>query len=267
MDAAAVLALYDAQMRADPPGERGARRVWVDGVLRTVGAYNLIGWWDFPADRAMEIAAREAAYFAGQDMEWKVFSHDRPPGLERALESCGFEADERETFLALDLTAGPPPAAPAADVDVRPVRDRAGLADVLAVHDAAFGRPGTAEQIADRLDDPTQVLFVAYHHGRPVSSGRLELAAGRAFAGLYGGGVVPDHRGRGAYRALVAARAAEARRRGHRYLTVDALETSRPILERLGFAPLATVRGWKLAEVRTDGQGTDGPRTERGAPA
>ncbi len=57
---------------------------------------------------------------------------------------------------------------------------------------------------------------------------------------------MPDHQGRGVYRALVAARAAEARRRGVRYLTVDARETSRPILERLGFQPLATVRGWTL---------------------
>ncbi|HTX49603.1 MAG TPA: GNAT family N-acetyltransferase, partial [Caulobacteraceae bacterium] len=60
-------------------------------------------------------------------------------------------------------------------------------------------------------------------------------------------GAVPDYRGRGAYRALVAARADEARRRGHRFLTVDARETSRPILERLGFQPLATVRGWTLS--------------------
>ena len=81
----------------------------------------------------------------------------------------------------------------------------------------------------------------------PVSSGRLELAPGKAFAGLYGGGTRPDYQGRGVYRALVAARAAEARRRGHRYLTVDARETSRPILQRIGFQPLTTIRDWTLA--------------------
>lgn len=68
-----------------------------------------------------------------------------------------------------------------------------------------------------------------------------------AFAGLYSGGTIPEYRSRGAYRALVAARAAVARRRGYRFLIVDARETSRPILQRLGFEPLATVRGWTLA--------------------
>ena len=89
-------------------------------------------------------------------------------------------------------------------------------------------------------------LFFAYDRGLPISSGRLELAPGKAFAGLYGGGTRPDYQGRGVYRALVAARAAEARRRGHRYLTVDARETSRPILQRLGFQPLGQVRDWVL---------------------
>ena len=33
----------------------------------------------------------------------------------------------------------------------------------------------------------------------------------------------------------------------YRYLTVDARDTSRPILERLGFIELTTVTGWTLA--------------------
>ncbi|MDF3147385.1 GNAT family N-acetyltransferase, partial [Streptomyces sp. T21Q-yed] len=47
-------------------------------------------------------------------------------------------------------------------------------------------------------------------------------------------------RGRGIYRALVAHRARAAVDRGYRYLQVDAMSTSRPILERLGFEPLTT---------------------------
>ena len=50
MDAASVLARFDAEIRADPPAEQGVERVWADGVLRTLGAYNFIGWWDFPAE-------------------------------------------------------------------------------------------------------------------------------------------------------------------------------------------------------------------------
>jgi GNAT superfamily N-acetyltransferase len=226
----------------------GVERVWADGVLRTIGAYNFIGWWAFGPERVGEIAAREAAFFAGREVEWKVYSHDGPPGLGAALNAAGWADDGPETFLVLDLEETQPPYDPPSGVAVRAVTDETGAADLVAVSNAAFGReePWRLAQLIGRLEDPTQALFVAYDNGRPVSSGRLELAPGKAFAGLYGGGTVPDYQGRGAYRALVAARAAEARRRGHRFLTVDARETSRPILERLGFKPIATIRGWTL---------------------
>jgi GNAT superfamily N-acetyltransferase len=218
-------------------------------VLRTLGPFNFIGWWDFAADAAPAIVAREAAFFAGKQVEWKVYSHDRPPGLPDALRAAGFEADEPETFLVLDLEAAMPGFEPPAGIEVREVRDRQGVVDLEAVSAAAFGReaPWRLEELVRRLDGPTLAMFVAYDGGVPVSSGRLELACGTAFAGLFGGGTRPDYQGRGVYRALVAARAAAARRRGHRYLTVDARETSRPILQRIGFEPLATINGWTLS--------------------
>ena len=248
MDAAAILARFDAEMRADPPPDPSVEHVWADGVLRIVGAYNVINWWDFAAEAAAAIAAREAAFFAGRDVEWKVYSHDGPPGLEAALAAAGFKPQEPETFVVLDLDAAGLAIEPPPGVEVREVIDEAGVADLVKVSDAAFGReePWRSAELVARLGHPNQALYVAYEGGEPISSGRLELAPGRAFAGLYGGGTVPEHQGRGAYRALVAARAAEARRRGVRYLTVDARETSRPILQRLGFHPLATVRGWTL---------------------
>src|ERR1700728_1815001 len=121
MDGAAVLARYDAEIRADPPAEAGVERVWVGGVLRTQGAYNMIGWWDFPAEAARAVAAREAAFFAGRALEWKVFSHDGPPGLEAALAAAGFAPDGPETFLALDLETHAPPYDPPAGIEVRKV--------------------------------------------------------------------------------------------------------------------------------------------------
>ena len=65
------------------------------------------------------------------------------------------------------------------------------------------------------------------------------IPPGTEFAGLWGGGTLPEWRGRGIYRALVRYRAELAAQRGYRYLTVDASPDSRPILERLGFIRLA----------------------------
>jgi GNAT superfamily N-acetyltransferase len=248
MDAAALLGSFDREMRADPPPERGLARAWFDGVLRSTGVYNLIGWWDFAARRARAIAEREAAFFAGQEVEWKLYSHDRPPGLETELAAAGFIQNEAETFLACEVTSLMRLDA-TGDFDVREARDEQGVGDFAAANAEAFGRDEGAriEAWLEGLGDPRQRLFVAYDDGEPVASARLELPSGRSFAGLYGGGVRPAWRGRGIYRALIAARAQEARRRGYRWVTVDALETSRPILERLGFRPLATVQGWTLS--------------------
>ncbi|HEY5070647.1 MAG TPA: GNAT family N-acetyltransferase [Caulobacteraceae bacterium] len=252
MDVAAVLALFDATMRADPPQEIGVTSEWSGEVLRRLGPYNFIEWWTFGAQGAHAAVAREAAHFraSGGQLEWKVHGHDRPGNLEEVLARAGFEPDEPETLLAFDLVA-PAPATPrASGPEVRRVTDRAGLADLLEVNAAAFGQAQAWQgaAFAPRLGDPTLGLYIAYAEGRPGASGRLEMPHDRVFAGLYGGGTAPGFRGRGAYRALVGARAEEARRQGYRYLIVDAAETSRPILERLGFEPLAEVRGWRLGE-------------------
>jgi GNAT superfamily N-acetyltransferase len=61
-----------------------------------------------------------------------------------------------------------------------------------------------------------------------------------SFARLLGGSTLPQWRGRGIYRALVAARAQRAAARGVRYLHVDATDDSAPILRRLGFHAVTT---------------------------
>jgi predicted acetyltransferase len=58
---------------------------------------------------------------------------------------------------------------------------------------------------------------------------------------LFGGATVEPARGRGAYRALVAARAREAQERGTPALVVHAGAMSRPILERLGFEQVSRI--------------------------
>lgn len=261
MNRSEVLALHDATMRAAPPPRPGLEHAWCDGVLRTTGAYNFIGWWDFPPERAQEIVEREAQYFRGLagPLEWKVYSHDAPSNLERRLADAGFQDPGKETFLVAEAARiAEGPELPRGIV-IRRVDDDAGLLDFAAAQAAAFpeGDRDHLEDLRQRLRYSILILYVAYADGLPVASSRLELPPDRPFAGLWAGGVAPEMRGRGLYRAMVAVRAAEARRHGAAYLTVDALETSRLILQRLGFEPLATMTGWIL---RGQDAGTSPPR-------
>ncbi len=74
-----------------------------------------------------------------------------------------------------------------------------------------------------------------------MSGGYLGCAGPHGYGGVrWWTLTVPAWRGRGIFRALVAYRAGLAAARGYRYLQVDALPASRPILQRLGFKPVAS---------------------------
>jgi GNAT superfamily N-acetyltransferase len=248
-----ILALYDETMRRDPEPAAGVRYERVGGVVRSVGLWNLVLAWDLSGlDAAASAVAEQVAYVraTGVQLEWKLFGHDRPAGLASILERAGFVADEPETLMVLELdaVAGFEDVASVDGVEIRRVVDAGGVDDFVGVSTEAFGRDDVwkVPEYVRMLDDPTMMLFVAYRDGRAVSSGRLNVPEGRLFASMWGGSTLTEYRGRGIYRALVARRADEARRRGFRYLTTDARETSRPILERVGFVPLTAITGWVL---------------------
>ena len=178
----------------------------------------------------------------GRPFEWKVYWHDRPANLKQRLEQHGFVIGEREAVLVLDLSDAPgwvdaPP-------QVAVIRlERVEQIDMYrAVAEAVFGKDYsmTSGQLADaiRAGNRNHLGYVAMCDGEPASIGRLYTRPDSHFGGLYGGATIERFRGRGLYRALVAARARDAREFGAKYLIVDALPTSRPILERLGFGHL-----------------------------
>ena len=273
---AEILSRFDTEMRVDPPADSGVRYERSGTVVRAIGDWHAVVFARLTPDDADAVIAREVAFFrslAGRPaphgseagaadgnagaalmLEWKVYGHDLPVDLGRRLAAAGFEPDEPETLVVFDLAAD---AAGDADsgatvpgLHIRRVTDPHGLADFTAAAGAAFGRDSAWQderrnQFGPRLTDPTASFYVAYANGRAVASARAEFPPGRSFAGLWGGGTVPEYLGRGIYRALVRARAEEARRRGYRYLRVDARETSRPILERLGFVALTGIVEWR----------------------
>ena len=200
-----LLELFDRQVRREP---LVAGSDWAC-VLRP------------PADGDVE---RVLAWMDDQPgyVEWKFYSHDGAE-LEQRLRDAGLEPEDEETVLVAEAASIPP-----TELEVREATE-----EFIDLAQEVFG--GKRRPLPEHA-----IAVVALVEGRPVSGGRIDFEPGIDFAGLYGGVTLPEFRDRGLYRATVAKRAELARERGYRWLYVDALPTSRPILERLGFVRLTT---------------------------
>jgi len=209
------------------------------------GDLNLVSAYDLDAATAKHAIREEIASFKtlGRPFEWKTFSFDNPPNLVELLQSAGFEVGEREAVVVYDLEDGLRPFESALSCEVLRVDDERRLNDFRTVAEAVFKKDYslTTRQLSEALatGERGHDGYVAYVDGKPVSIGRLYTNPRSLFAGFYGGGTLPEFRGHGYYRAVVASRAKDAQVLGSRYLLVDALPTSLPILKRLGFTHVA----------------------------
>ncbi|MET0763456.1 MAG: GNAT family N-acetyltransferase [Blastococcus sp.] len=250
MDLPAVLTAFDEQMRRHPVAGPGGRVETEERLTRTVGtdgSWSAVVWSDLTEADADEAIAAAVAGAAGS-LEWKLYSHDRPADLPDRLKAAGFQPEPVETLLVAEIADLELPVRPPDGMRVTTVEDPAEVDTMLRVHLDVFGsvHPSTEQAVRASLTlrpRPIEAVIV-WAGDQAVSAGRVEFHEGTEFASLWGGGTLPEWRGRGVFRALVGHRALLARDRGFRYLQVDAMPTSRPILERMGFHPLAETTPW-----------------------
>jgi len=251
---AALLQAYDAQLR------EGAELLSADRVdrlgplwLGTFGhrgfvSYRSLGGVSGPA--LDELIADTIAHFSAdphiKEFEWKTRGHDAPAELPQRLTTQGFQAEDAETVMLGEAQALARPVALPGGVTLRRIDDQADpypdLVRAARAQALAFGAPSSADDLMRRIEKGAgQVeVWVAETAQEMICVGRLEIIPGTGFAGLWGGGTLPEWRGRGLYRALTAARAQAALSRGVRYLHSDCTEYSRPILERSGLLAVTT---------------------------
>jgi GNAT superfamily N-acetyltransferase len=250
IDIGAVRAAYDAQIRRrTDPDEPGAVIEADADLMRWVAPgtqTSRINWSALTSETADRAIAAQRQYFAdrGTPVEWKYYDYDQPADLPARLLAAGFEPDDEETLLVAEAAAIDSAVVLPPGVRLVPVTDEGGLAATMAVHDLAFTEhpsPELGNRLMAQFTYSPELLHmvVAMAGDQPVSAARIEFIPGTEFAGLWGGGTVPAWRGKGIFSALVAYRAGVAAERGYRYLQVDALPTSRPILQRLGFHEVA----------------------------
>ena len=241
---------------------RGTSRVWRSRPNRT-GAEALI---------LQTIEDARAAH--ASRLVWHTGDAVSPPFMDDLLPRYGFEKTEDLDVLAFDLGADPEPALPSlrapTGVFTRLVTDEADLRSANAVEAAVFPATnrdegdtraylrglskleGRAERGGPGPDEASLVLrYVASVEDTGGEAQRIVATAGAEATGgtlrLWGAATLAEHRGRGAYRALVLERCRHAHALGATLaLTKANTASSAPILRAAGFRTVAGERRYAL---------------------
>jgi GNAT superfamily N-acetyltransferase len=173
-------------------------------------------------------------------------------GIEEALQRLGGRLAETVQVLGYDLSDGVPDLGPAGGLQTELVRDERTLRATYLVSaevwqdDRERTPDAVSAELAGLLESGSDIRVVVFIDGEAAASGGCWVVG--HVARLWGAGTRPAFRGRGAYRALLAARIAAARQHGATLALVKGrVETSGPILRRAGFTAYGEERSYSLS--------------------
>lgn len=201
-----------------------------------------------PVVDAVVARARE---FEEPELLWWV-KLGSPDGMDELVRSRGGVLDETLDVLALDLAPGTPDLG-SHEVPLRWTTDDATLRHAYQVLEKVFGGgippdrrlQVESDQVRRDVERGRGGGVVAYLDDRPVGTGGVTVVDG--VGRLWSGSVLEPYRGRGVYRELLAARLEYAARHGASMALVKGrVQTSGPILRRVGFAPHGHERSYRV---------------------
>lgn len=208
--------------------------------------------WDGPVEDLVERARRVAREWRRDALFWWV-TDDSTPGILEALQRAGGTLTEQAEVLAMDIARGTPDLAVPSEVVVHRVDDAQSLRDSEAVAAAAYETTPTPEELLPRVladerrswENRAGFRSIAYLGQQPAATGGCTMAG--PVARLWGAGALREHRGKGAYRAVLDHRLRLARELGATLALVKGrVATSAPILRRAGFDSYGVERCYKL---------------------
>jgi hypothetical protein len=219
-----------------PDNERIVTDRWVLWLGRLPG-WNVAQRFRFRAEELDDVRAEIHAALRERgrsELSWEVGSHAAPADLVERLEALGLRVTEHQVGMVLDRAPDDLPGG----VEVRRVETDEEWYEAERIAVIAFGEKTMPER-APYEPDPAKPIYLAYVDGVPVARGSASYSEHGVT--LFGGATLPAARGRGAYRALVAARWEDAVARGTPLLVTQASPQSHPILARLGFRELCRI--------------------------
>lgn len=230
----AFVPLPDLQMIERP----GWRQIVTPSVKR--GGFNEVSLAQLDERDADAVIDATIAHYRtlGCRFVWRVGPDSAPADLAARLARRGLVHGvglgmARSTDFAGDPTGVEEVDATTVDVYTRVLAEGWGTLPIAAANELAV----RADRRAPSDAAPAPHLFLARVAGEPAAAASSMLFARSVY--LIGGVTLERFRGRGAYRALIAARLAHARARGIALaITIARAGTSAPILERLGFAAI-----------------------------
>jgi GNAT superfamily N-acetyltransferase len=222
---------------------------------------NSVGWIRCASSETAEVIREARAIFASRHLPfmWTIDPDAQPPDFAEHLASNGVHpdphgAESQVMVMSIDATVESPPIKGLeirdALADLETFRKADGAAvEAFEANMPAESPESLAMQDRRRLNFRAQGnrhLLLATVDGEPAGAAGMGIFP-PAGAILQGGAVRPQFRGRGIYRALVAARQEIARQANVDGLTVWGGHMSGPILAGLGFEKV----GWRRFYVDT----------------
>ena len=207
---------------------------------------NSVGWVRCRAAEADEVIREARAIVTPRHLavNWILDPETQPEDFADYLAAHGVELETEAAVMVLPIESVIEPAVVAGLKVVDALADAEAFKAADAVNSEAFGTgPRDPESLerrrANQLAGDRRVLLATLD-GEPAGSAGITLFAPLG-AIITGGAVRANFRGRGIYRALLAARLAIAREAGVAGLAVWGGAMSAPILARLGFETV----GWR----------------------
>ncbi|MGF1704069.1 GNAT family N-acetyltransferase [Photobacterium makurazakiensis] len=210
------------------------------------GSY--ISFFDFEESRTQSIVNEQQEYFNKRNLgfEWKTYSTDTPSNIGKVLLANGFEQEDTESFMVLELSKASNESVD--DSQITEVSDSKGIRDAIRVQEQVWGGDFDWQYkylLKLKEHSPESVsIYVVYVNGQPVTSAWVTFNGDSPFAGIWGGSTVKEFRGNGYYSLLLNKRIAEAKARGLKYLVIDASDMSKPIVSKRGFQVVAITTGY-----------------------